>query len=49
MTDRDASPALQGIIGALFVVFLVGATLQVLRLRAQRRRDGSVPGLGITG
>ncbi|MBO9515231.1 MAG: hypothetical protein J7549_14035 [Variovorax sp.] len=32
----DASPALQGVIGGLFAVFLIGAALQVLRLRAAR-------------
>ncbi|MGO4389958.1 hypothetical protein AB4Z46_01270 [Variovorax sp. M-6] len=42
VTDRDNSAALKGTIGALFVVFLVGATLQVLRLRARRAR-GSDP------
>ena len=36
VTDRDNSDALKGTIGALFVVFLAGATLQVLRLRARR-------------
>ena len=36
VTDRDNSDALKGTIGALFIVFLAGATLQVLRLRARR-------------
>ncbi|SEA88429.1 hypothetical protein [Variovorax sp. YR216] len=36
VADPDASPVLQAIIGGLFVVFLLGATLQVLRLRAAR-------------
>lgn len=36
ITDRDTSPELKAIIGGLFVVFLIGATLQVLRLRAAR-------------
>ncbi|MBO9650585.1 MAG: hypothetical protein J7605_18935 [Variovorax sp.] len=34
VADPDASPALQAVIGGVFVVFLIGATLQVLRLRA---------------
>jgi uncharacterized membrane protein len=32
-------PALQAASGALFVAFLIGATLQVLRLRAQGRQN----------
>lgn len=35
-------PALQPVIGVLFLLFLVGATLQVLRLRAGHKPAGSV-------
>lgn len=48
VADPDASPALQAIIGGLFVVFLIGATLQVLRLRAARA-EGSVDVLRVLG
>jgi len=48
VADRDASPALQGTIGALFIVFLIGATVQVLRVRATRQR-GALDGLRILG
>lgn len=48
VSDPDTSAALQRIISALFVVFLAGAVLQVLRLRAQRQRGG-VAGLGVAG
>lgn len=36
VADRDHSPGLQAAIGICFVLFLIGATLQVLRLRKQR-------------
>ena len=48
VADRDASPALQGTIGALFIVFLIGATVQVLRVRATRQR-GALDGLRLLG
>jgi|UPI000488877C uncharacterized membrane protein len=48
VADRDASPGLQGVIGALFVVFLIGATVQVIRLRASRQR-GALDGLRMMG
>jgi len=35
-------PALQPLVGVVFLLFLVGATLQVLRLRAARRLAGAV-------
>lgn len=35
-------PALQPVVGVVFLLFLVGATLQVLRLRAARRVAGAV-------
>ena len=38
-------PMLQKVIGALFVVFLVGATLQVLHLRRTGRDDRRMAGL----
>lgn len=34
-------PALQPVIGGVFLLFLVGATLQVLRLRGSRKPTGS--------
>jgi len=39
------APELQAAVGAAFVVFLIGATLQVLRLRKQRRLApaGAIP------
>ncbi|MDM0076545.1 hypothetical protein QTH90_19200 [Variovorax sp. J2P1-59] len=48
VADRDASPGLRGTIGALFIVFLIGATVQVLRLRATRQRD-ALDGLRMQG
>ena len=35
------APGLQAAVGAAFVVFLIGATLQVLRLRARSRGEAS--------
>ena len=35
--DDPEAPQIQAITGVLFLVFLVGATLQVQRLRAARR------------
>jgi len=38
-------PALQKVIGIVFLVFLIGATWQVLRLRSARAKVTTVPGL----
>lgn len=38
MGDRPDDPRLAAIIGATFVVFLIGATLQVMRIRARARK-----------
>jgi hypothetical protein len=38
ITNRDG-PELQAAIGVLLLLFLIGATLQVLRLRAQGRQQ----------
>ncbi|MGJ7507804.1 hypothetical protein [Variovorax sp. GT1P44] len=48
VADRDASPGLQAAIGVLFVLFLIGATVQVIRLRASRQR-GALDGLRMMG
>lgn len=35
---NDADPKLQALVGAAFLVFLIGATWQVLRIRRERRQ-----------
>lgn len=45
LPNADA-PELQVIVGAFFVVFLLGATLQVLRLRAVRPLSAARAGYG---
>ncbi len=42
ITNRDG-PELQGATGVLFLLFLIGATLQVLRLRATRLPSQAAP------
>lgn len=45
ITDRDG-PELQAATGVLLLLFLIGATLQVLRLRAQGRKQMATHPLG---